>query len=162
MVKVFWVVISMNEEGQTPRRAFLSLVPKPPKRKSTIVVGRMISQKLVKNNVVFTVLKATWGSYGSVKMSELEEGVMSFDFENDVDRDRVLDMSHWAIHGHCLNLKLWLQNQSLDEAEFRKIQMWVQVHGLSGEMLNSDNASEIADRIGKGLTIEKEKEMQVR
>lgn len=45
--------------------------------------------------------------------------------------------------------------------EFRKIQMWAQVHGLSAEMLNIENASHIAARIGKSLIMENEKEIQV-
>lgn len=46
---------------------------------------------------------------------------MAFDFENERDRDRVLDMSPWAIHDHCLNLKLCTTNQCTSEVDFRKI-----------------------------------------
>lgn len=66
-----------------------------------------------------------------VKMSELADGMLSFEFENDADRDRVVDMSPWAIHDHCLNLNICLPNQSLDEVDFTKIQIWTQIHGLS-------------------------------
>lgn len=115
-----------------------------------------------KNNAIFTVLKAAWANFGSVKMTELEEGVMAFDFDSDSDRDRILDMPPWAIHGHCLNLKLWLPNRSISEVEFGKIQMWVHVHGLSAEMMNSENARQIALKVGTFLAVDSEKEMKVR
>lgn len=108
------------------------------------------------------MLKAAWGSYGSVKMAELVEGTMVFDFESDADRDRVLDMSPWAVHDHCINLKLLLPNQSLDEVDFSTFQMWGQVHGLSGVMLNIENTKQIAESVGKGLSFENERDMQMR
>lgn len=46
-------------------------------------------------------------------MTDLEVGIMAFDFDKVADRDRVLDMSSWAIHGHCLNLKVCQPNQSV-------------------------------------------------
>lgn len=73
---------------------------------------------------------------------------MAFDFDREADRDRVLDMSPWAIHGNCLNLKICKVNQNACEVDFGIIQMWVQVHGLSLDMLNSENASQIANSIG--------------
>lgn len=69
-------------------------------------------------------------------------------------------MSLWAVHDHCLNLKVCQQNQCATEVDFRLIQMWVQVHGLNLEMLNSDNAVQVANIIGKCLGINSEKDMQ--
>lgn len=88
-------------------------------------MGKMISQKEVKNSAVYVVLKATWTSYGSVKMTDLEDGVMTFDFQNESDRNRVLDMSPWAIHGHCLNLKASSPSQCTSEINFGLMSFWV-------------------------------------
>lgn len=100
--------------------------------------------------------------FGTVKMTELEDGIMTFDFESESDRERVLDMSPWAIHDHCLNLKMCPSNRSIGEVEFDKIQMWVQVHGLSAELMNSDNARQIASKVGICLDVDSEKEMHSR
>lgn len=64
----------------------------------------MITQKRINNKVVCCVLKLAWANYRRVKQSELEEGLMVFDFDSIKDRDRILDMSPWAVHGHCLKL----------------------------------------------------------
>lgn len=87
---------------------------------------------------------------------------MEFEFEKHGDRDRVLDMSLWDIHGHCLNMKMWEKNQRLEEVDFGTIRMWVQAHGLSGEMINGDNERQIASKVGKGLAFASEQEMQAR
>lgn len=149
-------------ERELPRRALLSIVPKLPKIQVARVVGKMISQKPVKNSVVYNVLKAAWATFGAVKMSDLEGGVMAFDFTNDSDRDRVLDMSPWAIYGHCLNLQVCQLNHCISEVDFGEMQIWVQIHGLSLDMLNIDNANQVASCLGKCLELNDELDMQQR
>lgn len=77
----------------------------------------------MKNSAVYNVLKAAREAYGSVKMTDLEVGVIAFDFQSETYRDWVLDMSPWAIHGHCLNLKVCPPNQRTSEIEFGMLQM---------------------------------------
>lgn len=75
------------------------------------MIGRMVAQKSVKNNAVFNVLKAAWANHDSVRTSDIDEWMMAFEFEYEKERDRVLDMSLWSIHGHCLNLEICGANQ---------------------------------------------------
>lgn len=117
---------------------------------------------MVKNSVVFSVLKAAWSVYGSVKMTDLESGVMAFDFQNEADRAKVLDLSPWTIHGQCLNLKPCPTNKSLSGVDFGKLQVWVQVHGLSPQMINGENAEAIAGLVGQFVGMDKEDDMQNR
>lgn len=95
-------------------------------------------------------------------MTDLEVGVIAFDFQSETYRDWVLDMSPWAIHGHCLNLKVCPPNQCTSEIEFGMLQMWVQVHDLCLEMLNAENTSYVANTIGKCIEMDSETDMQKR
>lgn len=122
----------------------------------------MISLKPVKNSVVYVVLKAAWAAYGSVVMTDLEEGVMAFDFQNVTERDRILDMSPWVIHGHCLNLKVANPNNCNEDIDFGRISVWAQVHGLSSDIINGENVAAVAAMIGSCLDIDKENDMQRR
>lgn len=168
MVIVCGAAIAMNrclEFGghEAPRRVVMSLDQKPPKLQiAGRIVRKMISLKAVRNSVVYVVLKAAWEGFGTVQMTDLEEGVMAFDFQNEKDRIRVLDMSPWVIHGHCLNLKPTIQNQCFMEVDFSQLSIWVQVHGLSPTMLNEANATSVAATIGKCTDMEQELEMQRR
>lgn len=71
-------------------------------------------------------------------------------------------MSPWAIHAHCLNLKVCHPNQCVTEVDFGILQVWVHVHGLSLGMLNIDNAKHVANSIGKCFELETETDMQSR
>lgn len=165
VVKVDWTSASMNSTQASagslePRKARFNLVPRPLVQHPGRVVGKVLSQKPVKNNAVFLVLRAAWASYGAVKMTSLAEGVMAFEFANVQDRDRILDMSPWAVHDHCLNLQVCEVNQSIDKVDFGELQVWVQIHGLSLDMMTRENAECIASSIGRCLQMDSDKEMQ--
>lgn len=108
----------------------------------------------MKNSAVYNVLKAAWARFGSVKMTEVDERTMSFEFQSDKEKAQVLDMSPWSVHGHCLSLKESVGEARIEEVDFYKMQMWVQVFGLSLDMHNKDNARNIGNSIGLCLGVE--------
>lgn len=122
----------------------------------------LISDRHIKNNVVKSVLKEAWARFGPVRMSEVNASTLVFDFDNSRDIDQVLELSPWSIHGHCLNLKFCLAHKSDDEIDFGRVQMWVQIHGLSLEMFNKQNAQCIGDSIGQCLRTEDVQTMHLR
>lgn len=87
---------------------------------------------------------------------------MAFDFTSSKDRDWVTEMSPWAVHEHCLNLQEADVTLRVSEIDFSNLPIWVQVHGISLEMLNSENASQIASMLGKCVEMERESYMQNR
>lgn len=111
---------------------------------------------------MYNVLKLAWENYGPVKQTEVDAGLMAFEFSSVKDMERIMDMSPWAIHGHCLNLRSCAANQCADDIDFSTMQCWVQVHGLNFDMMNDENASQIATNIGKCIEIEKDSDMQNR
>lgn len=56
-------------------------------------VGKIISQKPIKMNVINSVLYQAWARYNAVRISETALGILLFDFEKEDDRDRIIDMS---------------------------------------------------------------------
>lgn len=125
-------------------------------------LGMLLSEKHVKNNVVQNVLKEEWARYSSVRITEVNETTLMFDFKSPKDRDQVLELSPWSVHGHCLNLKLCLVHMSVEEIDFSRVQMWVQVHGMSLEMFNQQNANSIGDSIGRCIRVEEAQIMHQR
>lgn len=82
---------------------------------------RMVSQKPMKNLIVYNVLKVTWARYETVKMTEVDDRTMTFKFQSEKDKDQIMDMSSWSVQGYCLNMKECEGNTSIDEVEFHKI-----------------------------------------
>lgn len=112
--------------------------------------------------MVQNVLKEAWARYGPVRITEVNDTTLMFDFESSNDRDQVLELSPSSVHGHCQNLKLCPTHMSVEEIDFSRVQMWAQVHSLSLEMFNPQNANSIGDSIGRCLRVEEAQIMHQR
>lgn len=87
-------------------------------------------------------------------MMEVGDRTIAFDFDSARDREQILDMSPWSVHGQSLNLKECRSNICIEEIEFHVMQMWIQVYGLSLDMHNPDNAVQIANSLGRCKGVE--------
>lgn len=74
------------DQGE-PGKAALRLVANPSSDLGKRTFGRIVAQKQVKNSVVYNVLKATWAWFGAVKMTEVDERTMEFEFQSVREKD---------------------------------------------------------------------------
>lgn len=136
LVWAAWVPMATRSDsdgGRIPEIATLSLVPTvtPGSNRATgyMVLRMLMSERHIKNNVVQNVLKEAWARFGPVRISEVNETTLIFDFESSRDRDQILELSPWSVHGHSLNLKFCPAHMLVDEIDYGRVQMWVQLHG---------------------------------
>lgn len=158
---------SSNSDGGRPPgivnlHMVSSVTSEPSRGSGARVLGMLMSDKHYKNNVVQNVLKEAWGRFDPVRFSEVTESMLMFEFESHKDRDHVVDLSPWSIHGNCLNVKLCPDDVHVTDIDFSKMQTWVQVHGLSLEMMNEVNATIIANSMGRCIRIEESQIMNQR
>lgn len=103
-------------------------------------VGKIISQKTIKQSVTHNVLRTAWARFDTVAISEAEAGILLFDFGRQEDVEQILDLSPWAINMHILNIKQWEPTGCVKDVEFNKVNFWIQIHGLGLKKFSDKNA----------------------
>lgn len=71
--------------------------------------------------VTHSVLKLAWARYGKIRITELEDKIMLFEFANEDAKNQIFDMSPWSIQGHCLSLQKWEPSLGLTVVEIRRM-----------------------------------------
>lgn len=79
---------------------------------------------------------------------------MLIEFEQRQDYEEVMDRCPWAIQGQCLSLKSWSGGMRIEDVDFMRTQVWVQIHGLKLDRRNDENAQLISQCIGEMVQIE--------
>jgi hypothetical protein len=120
-------------------------LPQPP---SFILVGKLISIKLIAKSVIKNNILQAWQFLKSLVTEDKEDNKMVFIFEDLEDLNRVLQNSPWNIKGTPLFLKRWCNDETFEEIEFVKAPIWVQVHGLPLDRMNNANVAIIAESLG--------------
>lgn len=142
---------SSSTEDNIPEIAILDLVPSAPpvsaRGSGECVLGMLISDKPIKNNVIKNVLKEAWSRFGKVRMVEVNQSTLVFEFDSAQDKEQILELSPGSVHGYCMNLRDCPANMSVTEVDFNRVQVWAQTHGLSMEMINNQNAECIGEAL---------------
>lgn len=71
-----------------------------------------------------------------------------------------MDHSPWSVQGHCLNLRECQSNRCVGDVDFRLMQIWIQVFGLSLDMFNEVNGRSIGNMVGNCLEVEEDRVMK--
>lgn len=85
---------------------------------------------------MINVLKFAWAKLDRVKIYELSDSILLFEFDKANGREAIMRL----IPGHCLSLKPWDCCIALDDVDFDMLDMWIQIHELEFGKLSEDNA----------------------
>ncbi|CAH9075787.1 unnamed protein product [Cuscuta europaea] len=98
-------------------------------------------------------LKNTWGVSCQIKTHA--KGWIIFKFQNDGDREKVLNGGPYTIFGMQLLLKSLSEDFSFDDDEFLKVPIWVKFPNLHMKLWNEEAMSEVASMVGVPLSTDK-------
>lgn len=143
-----------NIDRTSPDRQVMNLNATPRLIGKFCCVGMIISEKKPRLNAVQNVLSHAWKKYTSIHIKELNQQVLLIEFERKQDYDEIMDSCPWAIQGQCPSLKNWTGAMRIEDVDFMKTQIWVQVHGLELDRLNDENAQLIGNNLGDVAQIE--------
>lgn len=108
-----------------------------------LLVGKVISGKLVNRNVVQMIIRRVWFTNELVDIEQVEPNLFVFSFKNSYDRNRIWNRRPWSVNGAHLLLKEWSPTVPFQDLEFHKSAFWVQIHGLTLCFMTKVNAEKI-------------------
>lgn len=68
-------------------------------------VGKLYTQKTIKNVAAHNVMSISWENYNNVRITDLSENLMLSEFEKKDDVAAIMDLSPWAVQRSCISLK---------------------------------------------------------
>ena len=88
-----------------------------------------------------------WKLGNDLRIVDVGEGLFQFRFELESQLTWVLDNGPWSFDNKLLVLRRWERGMMANSATFPTLPLWVQVWGLSFDLINEEAGWEI----GKGL-----------
>ncbi|KAF7812835.1 TMV resistance protein N-like [Senna tora] len=106
-----------------------------------ILVGRIISEKVLNRTVVISMIRKGWNCRGEVSIAKMGMNVFLFTFERAEDRERILRGRPWSI-------------LALHELDWGESPYWVQFHGVPPEGMHIKNVEKLGVLVGKVMAVE--------
>ncbi|XP_019179259.1 PREDICTED: uncharacterized protein LOC109174481 [Ipomoea nil] len=94
------------------------------------IVGRFLTQKMVKLDFMRQVLASVWQPVHGVQVTEIQRGLFLFVFFHKTDVEYVLNGGPWAFENNALVCREVLDGVNPVDVELDMIDMWVQLHDM--------------------------------
>lgn len=117
-------------------------------KESFILVGRFLTEKNVKFNVMQNVLSSIWRPKEGVEIHDIGEMRYTFVFYHPLDMQKVLDAGPWSFEQGMLVYKQLVANEDPKEVELNEVDIWVQVYDVPQGFVSENILRSIGNFIG--------------
>ena len=118
-----WSRFSLTEEEE-----FRAEVSKDDEKEIHRFAGHFFTKRVLNMEVVGRTFKPLWKLKGELKIRDLGDSILVFDFKEGLDLERVLELEPWMYDKHMVVFERIREIESVPSLEFSKATFWVQIH----------------------------------
>lgn len=137
-----------------PQLELTAAVAEAVRKSSLTLVGKLISECVLKNITVQMIVKRIWVTQEPIHVDQIGPNMFLFYFKRVSDRDRFWNRRPWTINGDHLALKEWSPEMSLKDFNSSHSTFWIQIHGLPLQFMTKENGYKIGGLFTKVVRCE--------
>ncbi|KAJ4848606.1 hypothetical protein Tsubulata_051017 [Turnera subulata] len=119
---------------------------------SPVLLGKIVADfKQFHTRALGETLTRAWSLKHEVGINEVKDNMFVFHFANLSERERILKGSPWTFSGFLLCLKEWPPHLSLGALSFEEASIWIQVFGMTPNLMTKVKARRIGDALFTGV-----------
>lgn len=94
-----------------------------------------------------------WKLIGELKIRDVGDNILVFDFEDGFDLERVLTLELWTYDKHMVVFERATEIEAIPMLDFNKATFWVQIHNVPKKSLTQGIAEVVGTTIGKVVEV---------
>ena len=138
-----WAHFSLTEEEEGGAK-----VPKDAEESVYRLAGRFYTKRVLNVDAVARTFKPLWRTTGELKIRDIGEHILLFEFEDALDLERVMEFEPWSYDKHLVAFERVLDIESMPFLDFSRATFWVQIHNIPKRSLKV----EVGELIGKSIS----------
>ena len=143
-----WSRFSLNEEEECGAE-----VSKDDVKEINRLAGRFFTKRVLNVEAVGCTFKPLWKLKGEVKIRDLRDNILVFEFEERLDLERVLELEPWSYDKHMVAFERVSDIETVPLLEFSRVTFWVQIHNVPESSLTQSTGESVGKTIGKVLEV---------
>ena len=116
-------------------------------------IQRLVGRWVLNVEAVGHTFKPLWKLIEEVKICDLGDNILVFDFEDGLDLERVLTLEPWMYDKHMVVFKCAAEIETIPTMEFNKATFWIQIHNVPEKSLTQGTAEAVGNTIGKVVEV---------
>ncbi|MED6202089.1 hypothetical protein PIB30_101855 [Stylosanthes scabra] len=94
-------------------------------------------------DLVFIVFMMCFFVWSHSRPSDVGTNKVLISFEDDIKGFQMWKGGPWNVRGYILNMHPWHRNKSALEVDHKRMELWIQIHGVPRNCMNHKNAKKL-------------------
>ena len=116
-----------------------------------MLTAKFFTKRAFSVEVVARTLRPQWKTKQDFHIKDLGNHMILFNFEDDLDAERVLLGVPWSFDKYLIALCRYESDKSLKALQFDTAVFWVQIHDLPTGQMTTEAAEGICQKLGGGI-----------
>ncbi len=114
----------------------------------SFLAAKFLTRRSLNVEAVARTFKPLWRTDQGFTMRDMGDNTIMVIFEEEADRERVLQGEPWAYDKHLIVFQRVAEEEAMEEVNFSEISFWIQLHGLPVRKMTPDIATLLAAPLG--------------
>ena len=123
------------------------VLPKNLTKAKHVLIAKFLTKRVLNVEAVAHMFRPLWRTKESFCVSNAGNNILLFEFELEVDAEKVLQGEPWSFDRHLVILQRFNGNKATKELEFRVCAFWVQIHDFPFKFMTLEMAEFIGETI---------------
>ncbi|KAL5823176.1 hypothetical protein ACOSQ4_021076 [Xanthoceras sorbifolium] len=147
--------LSLQTDAMEPRIVLETPLKVAGERKLALcLVGKILTTKLINREAFRAIIPKIWRTTQTFIIENVKENVFVFQFQNQVDKRRVLMGGPWSFDKCLIVLEEPLGDCKFLEMGFTTVQFWIQLHNVPLVCMTKEIGWALGNKLGRVLDID--------
>ena len=138
-----WAKFSLSEEEE--RGAEVS------QQKELLVhrlAGKFLTKRVLNVDVVARMFKPLWKPIGELKIRDIGDNILLFEFDDALDLERVLEYEPWSFDRNLVVFQRTVDAESALSLDYSSTTFWMQIHNIPPNLVTQETGESIGNMLG--------------
>ena len=117
------------------------------------LVGKFFTKRVLNVDAVARTFKLLWGPRGELKIQDMRDNILLFEFEDCLDLEHVLELEPWSYNKHLVVFQRTLVAKAAPSLDYSCSSFWIQIHNVPAHLLTTETGDSVGRMLGRVLQV---------
>ena len=112
------------------------------------LAGKFLTKRVLNVDAVARTFKPLWKPIGELKIRDVGDNILLFEFEDNLDLERVLEFEPWSYDKHLVVFQKAIDAELTPLLDFSFTTFWMQIHNIPPAFVTQETSETIGSTLG--------------
>ena len=117
------------------------------------LAGKFFTKRVLNVDAVARTFKPLWRPRGELKIRDMGDNILLFEFEDCLDMERVLELEPWSYYKHLVVFQKTLVAEAAPSLDYSRSAFWIQLHNIPAHLITTETGDSVGRTLGRVLQV---------